>query len=110
MIVKLNGSGYEHAKRLIEEGTFTDDERDAWSDHYPSTQIEKDFIEKKGLSKYSKWFLAAKTSTGKKVGGITNFHMAISKMFIAAAFSLHKARLARTNTSISKMRRQIYSL
>jgi hypothetical protein len=58
MTVKLNGPGYERAKRLIEEGKFTDDERDAWSDHHPSTQIEKDFIEKKGLSEYSKWFLA----------------------------------------------------
>jgi hypothetical protein len=57
MTVKLNSPGYEHAKRLIEEGKFTDDERDAWSDHHPSTQTEKEFIDKNGFSKYSKWFL-----------------------------------------------------
>ena len=57
MTVKLNGPGYEHAKRLIEDGKFIDDEREAWSDHHPSTQTENDFIEKNGFSEYSKWFL-----------------------------------------------------
>lgn len=57
MTVKLNGPGYEHAKRLIEEGKFIDDEREAWSDHHPSTQTEEEFIEKNGFSEYSKWFL-----------------------------------------------------
>ena len=58
MTVKLNSPGYEHAKRLIEEGKFTDDERDAWSDHHPSTQTENEFIEKNGFSEYGRWFLA----------------------------------------------------
>jgi hypothetical protein len=58
MTVKLNGRAYEHAKRLIEEGKFVDDERDAWSDHHPSTQTETEFIEKNGILEYSKWFLA----------------------------------------------------
>jgi len=59
MTVKLNGRAYEHAKRLIEEGKFIDDERDAWSDHHPSTQTENEFIEKNGdgFFEYSKWFL-----------------------------------------------------
>jgi hypothetical protein len=57
MTVKLNDRAYEHAKRLIEEGKFIDDERDAWSDHHPSTQIENEFIEKNGIFEYSKWFL-----------------------------------------------------
>jgi len=56
--VKLNERAYEHAKRLIEEGKFTDDERDAWSDHHPSTQTENEFIEKNGFSEYGRWFLA----------------------------------------------------
>jgi hypothetical protein len=37
MAVKLNDCAYEHAKRLIGEGKFLDDEREAWSDHHPST-------------------------------------------------------------------------
>ena len=57
MTVKLNQRAYEHAKRLIEEGKFIDDERDAWSDHHPSTQIENEFIEKNGFFEYGKWFL-----------------------------------------------------
>jgi hypothetical protein len=55
--VKLNESAYEYAKRLIEEGKFIDDERDAWSDHHPSTRTENELIEKNGFSEYSNWFL-----------------------------------------------------
>jgi hypothetical protein len=58
MTVKLNNRAYEHAKQLIEEGKFIDDERDTWSDHHPSTRTENEFVEKKGLFEYTKWFLA----------------------------------------------------
>ena len=37
MTVKLSGPNYENAKRLIEDDKFIDDEREAWSDHHPST-------------------------------------------------------------------------
>jgi hypothetical protein len=57
MTVKLNQRAYEHAKRLIKQGKFIDDERDAWSDHHPSTQIEKEFIENNGFFQYGQWFL-----------------------------------------------------
>lgn len=57
MTVKLNGRAYDHAKQLIEEGKFVDDEREAWSDHHPSTQTENQFIEKNGFFEYGKWFL-----------------------------------------------------
>jgi hypothetical protein len=56
--VKLTGRAYEHAKRLIEEGKFIEDEREAWSDHHPSTQIENEFIKRNGFFEYRKWFLA----------------------------------------------------
>ena len=65
MTVKLNTAGYEHAKRLIEEGKFTDDEGDAWSDHHPSTQIENEFIEKNGFVEYGKWFLGVNDEYGE---------------------------------------------
>jgi hypothetical protein len=58
MSVKLNGRAYEHAKRLIEAGKFIDDERETWSDHHPSTQMEQEFIDKNGFAEYGKWFLA----------------------------------------------------
>lgn len=57
MTVQLNRRAYEHAKRLIEEGKFIDDEREAWSDHHPSTQTENEFIEESGFREYGKWFL-----------------------------------------------------
>ena len=65
MTVKLNGLAYEHAKRLIEEGKFIDDERDAWSDHHLSTRTEVEFIEEHGFSEYGKWFLAISDEYGK---------------------------------------------
>jgi len=66
MTVKLNDRAYEHAKRLIEKGKFIDDERDAWSDHHPSTQTEKAFIEKTGFSEYGKWFLGVNDEYGEE--------------------------------------------
>ena len=66
MTVKLNSPGYERAKRLIEEGKFTDDERDAWSDHHPSTQTEEEFIEKNGFSEYGQWFLGVNDDYGEE--------------------------------------------
>jgi hypothetical protein len=57
MTVKLNERAYQHAKRLIREGKFVDDERDAWSDHHLSTLAENEFIEKSGFLEYGKWFL-----------------------------------------------------
>ena len=62
MTVKLNGRAYEHAKRLIAEGRFIDDERDAWSDHHPSTRTENEFIEENGFFEYGKWFLGVNES------------------------------------------------
>ena len=66
MTVKLNRPGFEHAKRLIEDGKFIDDEREAWSDHHPSTQTEKDFIKKNGFSEYGKWFLGVNDDYGEE--------------------------------------------
>ena len=65
MTVKLNQRAYEHAKRLIEQGQFIDDEREAWSDHHPPTQTEKEFIEKSGLFEYGKWFLGVNDEYGE---------------------------------------------
>ncbi len=53
----MNKEAYENAKRLIEHGHFVADERDAWSEHAPSTQEQNEFIDKHGLDEYAKWFL-----------------------------------------------------
>ena len=65
MTVKLNQRAYEHAKRLIAQDKFIDDERDAWSDHHPSTQTEEEFIEKSGFFEYGKWFLGVNDEYGE---------------------------------------------
>ena len=48
MTVKLYSPGFEHAKKLIKEGHFVRDDRDAWSEHQPSTQEENEFIRRHG--------------------------------------------------------------
>jgi hypothetical protein len=58
MAVKLNNSGYDHAKRLIEDGRVVLDERDDWSEHQPSAEDENRFIEEHGWDEYGKWHLA----------------------------------------------------
>jgi hypothetical protein len=57
MAVKLNRSGFEHAKELIDGGRFVFDERDAWSEHQPSAQQENDYIAQHGMAEYAKWHL-----------------------------------------------------
>ena len=57
MAVKLNRSGFDHAKELIVSGRFVFDERDAWSEHQPSTQQENDFIDRHGIEEFGKWHL-----------------------------------------------------
>lgn len=58
MAVKLYRPGYEHAQKLIQEGRFVYDERDAWSDDQPTTKEENQFIEQHGFHEYGKWHLA----------------------------------------------------
>jgi hypothetical protein len=57
MPVKLNRTAFNHAKQLINEGKVVADERDAWSEHQPSTKKENEFIRLHGFYEYSKWYL-----------------------------------------------------
>jgi len=57
MAVKLSRHAFEHAKQLIGAEKFVFDERDAWSEHQPSSQQENDFIERHGFEEYGKWHL-----------------------------------------------------
>lgn len=57
MAAKLNESGYRHARQLIEDGQYVLDDRDAWSEHQPSTRQENEFIEKHGFAEYGRWHL-----------------------------------------------------
>jgi hypothetical protein len=57
MAVKLNKTAFDYAKRLVVEDHFVRDERDAWSEHQPSTQDENDFVQQHGFREYAKWHL-----------------------------------------------------
>jgi hypothetical protein len=53
----LNKNAFEYAKELIEKGKYVSDEKDAWSEHEPSSEMENKFIEEHGFKEYSKWYL-----------------------------------------------------
>ena len=65
MTIKLNDRGYQHGKRLIEEGKFVCDQREDWSEHHLSTRLEKEFVEERGFGEYAKWFLAVDDEYGE---------------------------------------------
>ena len=57
MTVRLNNRAYSYARKLLQEGRFVYDERDAWSEHQPSTEAENEFIEAHGWDEYANWHL-----------------------------------------------------
>jgi dienelactone hydrolase len=73
MAVKLNRRAYEYAKRLISEGKFVFDERDAWSEHRPSAQQENEFIRQNGFAEYGKWYLGINDEKGEQTKGHYEF-------------------------------------
>lgn len=64
MDVKLNQAAFDRAKQLIEKGRVVADERDAWSEHQPSTDAENRFIEEHGRREYGLWYLGRDTEAG----------------------------------------------
>ncbi len=57
MAVKLNSRAFDHAKTLIKEGKFVADDRDAWSEHQPSSEEENRYIKDHGFDEYARWHL-----------------------------------------------------
>jgi hypothetical protein len=57
MTVKLHQRGFEHAKALIDDGRYVIDDRDAWSEHQPTTREANRFLAEHGFGEYAKWFL-----------------------------------------------------
>lgn len=73
MAVKLNKRGYDHAKRLIQEGHFVWDERDARSEDQPSTEKENEFIRQHGFDEYAKWDLGTNNEKAEGTKGRYEF-------------------------------------
>lgn len=61
MAVKLNSRAFDHAKTLIKEGKFVADDRDAWSEHQPSSEEENRYIKDHGFEEYPRWHLGFDT-------------------------------------------------
>jgi hypothetical protein len=62
MPVKLNQSAFKHAQSLVRREKFVADERDAWSEHQPSTRDENEFIRAHGFGEFAKWHLGIDTA------------------------------------------------
>lgn len=73
MAVKLNESGFSHAKRLVEEGHFVYDSRDDWSEHQPSADDENKFIQDHGFGEYGRWHLGIDTEESDDTKGHYKF-------------------------------------
>jgi hypothetical protein len=66
MATRLNDRAVDHARALIEEGHFVDDERDDWSEHRPSAEAENRFIRDEGWTEYAKWHLGIDDEAGEE--------------------------------------------
>jgi hypothetical protein len=62
MPVSLNQSAFKHAQSLVRREKFVADERDAWSEHQPSTRDENEFIRAHGFGEFAKWHLGIDTA------------------------------------------------
>ena len=61
MVVTLNQRAFEHAKKLIDLRAFVFDEKDMWSEHQPSAQVENEYLKAHGFGEYGKWYLGIDT-------------------------------------------------
>ena len=66
MAVNLNERALRYAAHLITEGRFVFDDRDAWSEHRPSTADENRFIERRGIDEYGRWHLGTDDDAAKE--------------------------------------------
>ena len=73
MAVILNKRAFEHAKRLVEKGSYVFDEKDTWSEHQPSAQEENEYIEENGFGEFGKWYLGVDTDEKEDTKGRYKF-------------------------------------
>lgn len=57
MTVRVNRRAVDNARRLVEVGEFVHDDRDAWSEHRPTSGRENEFLAGHGFGEYGKWYL-----------------------------------------------------
>jgi hypothetical protein len=96
----VNKRAFEHAKRLIEKGSYVFDEKDMWSEHKPSAQEENEYIKKYNFDEYGKWYLGLDTDEKEDTKGL----IAILPKYIDVECWLQKT--GRDNISIMILKRQ----
>jgi hypothetical protein len=106
MAVTLNQPAYEHAKKLIDEGRFVFDERDAWSEHQPSAMEESEYIRLHGFAEYGKRNLGVNGEKPENTKGTMSLPVGISRTSTVVAYTLQRAVPANTSITTSIMRRR----
>jgi len=104
LTIKLNKRAFEHAKRLIEKGSYVFDEKDMWSEHKPSAQEENEYVKKYNFDEYEKWYLGLDTDKKKISKDDINFLIAILPKYIDVGYWQQKT--GRDNISIKILKRQ----
>jgi hypothetical protein len=73
MAIHLHEAGARRARQLIVAGNVVYDERDAWSEHQPSSAQQNEFIRRHGIAEYGRWFLGVDETKGPEVKGRYRF-------------------------------------
>jgi hypothetical protein len=73
MAVTLNRRGYDQAQSLIRDGRAVYDDRDAWSEHQPTTDQENAVIEESGWAEYAAWHLGVDDDEPEETKGHYKF-------------------------------------
>jgi hypothetical protein len=66
MSVKLNRRAYDFAKKLVADRRAVLDDRDAWSEHQPSTEAENRYLDEHGPDGYGRWHLGIDDAHGPR--------------------------------------------
>lgn len=84
MAVKLHRAGLEHAGKLVREGRFVNDDRDAWSEHQPSAAEENQFIRRYGFAQFGRWHLGIDDEKPENTKGRYKFPYGYSSRALAS--------------------------
>jgi hypothetical protein len=111
MAVKLNETALRRARSLVRNGKVTHDERDAWSEHAPSTRAENEFIEKHGYTEYAKWHLGVDETKPHDTKGRYSFPFGdFSKVHRCAVISLESRAAQNDHDDITEASKKLLAL
>ncbi len=96
MAVTLNKRAFEHARKLIREGRFVADGRDAWSEHQPTASQENELIRERGFATYADWHLGIDIDHGEETKARYEFPFGTSRRSTGAGSSRWRAGLVST--------------